>query len=154
LLVEMENLSGAVKFLGKVNSFDYYSKLDLLLLTSISEAQPLVVLEAQACGIPVVATDVGSCRELLGGASPDDRLLGPSGIVTPTCNPEATAQAAIRILRDPHLRRTMGASGRERVETFYQQKDFVAHYRELYAKYMEEVRWEKQISNSKITNIK
>jgi len=141
LLAQMESFGEELQFVGKVNSFDYYSRLDLVVLTSISEAQPLVLLEAQALGIPVVATDVGSCRELLNGASPDDKLLGPSGVVTPICDPEATAQAAIKILQDPQLRQKMGAAGKERVEAFYQRKDFVASYRSLYAQYIDEVRW-------------
>ena len=56
---------------------EYYRKIDLLVLTSISEAQPLVILEANCAGIPVVASDVGSCRELIEGRTHNDRLIGP-----------------------------------------------------------------------------
>lgn len=47
-------------------------KLDFVLLTSISEGQPLAVLEAMAAGRPAVTTDVGCCRELIEGV--DDEL--------------------------------------------------------------------------------
>ena len=50
-------------------------------LTSISEAQPLVLLEAMAAGVPVLATDVGSCREIIEGATDEDKALGKAGEV-------------------------------------------------------------------------
>ena len=42
-----------------------YPRIDVLVLTSISEGLPLVILEAAAAGVPLVSTDVGACRELL-----------------------------------------------------------------------------------------
>jgi glycosyltransferase involved in cell wall biosynthesis len=141
LMAEMSALEKVVRFAGKVNLREYYPRLDVLVLTSISEAQPIVILEANACGIPAVATDVGACRELLQGSSPDDRLLGPSGVVTPVCDPEATAQAVIRLLRNPELRQRMGQAGRRRVEQYYQLEDWIAAYESIYSRNMEEVRW-------------
>ena len=131
-LVEEELLGEIVKFYGKVNTRDYYPGLDVLVLTSISEGQPIVVLEAGACGIPVVATDVGACRELLYGSSPDDKLIGKSGEITPMYNPEATAAAVLAILRDPDLRARMGRSGHKRVNSYYRSEELFAKYHELY----------------------
>ena len=54
----------AVEFTGKINVRDYLPKIDVMVLSSISEGQPLTTLEAMAVGIPVVSTDVGSCREI------------------------------------------------------------------------------------------
>jgi glycosyltransferase involved in cell wall biosynthesis len=108
------------------------SQIDILVLTSFSEGQPLVVLEAGAAGIPVVASDVGACRELLEGRSDADRRLGPSGIVTPLAAPEVTAAAIARLARDPELRRRMGAAGRRRVAAFYRKSATVSAYRALY----------------------
>ena len=111
-----------------------YPELDLVVLTSFSEGQPLVILEANAAGIPVVASDVGACRELLEGRTKEDRSIGPSGIVTLLAAPEETAAAIARLIRDPGLRARMGAAGRERVATFYQLSTTITSYRMLYAR--------------------
>ena len=54
-------------FTGRVNLLEYLGKIDVVVLTSLSEAQPLVILEAGAAGVPVVATDVGACGEMILG---------------------------------------------------------------------------------------
>ncbi len=109
-----------------------YPEIDVLVLTSLSEGQPLVILEANAAGIPVVASDVGACRELLEGLSDVDRRIGPSGIVTRLAAAEETAAAISRLARDPELRRRMGAAGQKRVATFYRKSTTVSTYRTLY----------------------
>jgi glycosyltransferase involved in cell wall biosynthesis len=121
-----------VEFTGKVDARRYYEALDVSVLTSLSEGQPLAVLEAMACGIPVVATDVGSCRELLEGRTPEDRALGPAGLVTRVADPEDTARAILRLARDPELRRAMGEAGRRRVRAYYRLDQVREAYLELY----------------------
>lgn len=138
-LVEMEGLRDVIRFTGKAKMAEFYPKLDVVVLTSISEAQPIVVLEAAACGIPCVTTDVGACRELLYGRIPEDRALGPSGEVTPICDPNATATGVIRILKDPDLYERMGIAGKKRAEKFYQIDDLIADYHMLYNRYIENV---------------
>ena len=54
-----------VEFVGQVNIKEHLSDIDLLLLSSISEGQPLAILEGLAAGIPFVATNVGNCKALL-----------------------------------------------------------------------------------------
>ena len=71
------------------------------MLTSISEALPLFVLEAFAAGVPVVATDVGCCRELIEGKGSDGDAAGAAGIVTAIASPQETARAVVELLRDP-----------------------------------------------------
>lgn len=68
-------------FTGRVNVVEYMEKLDFTILTSISEGQPLSVLESLAARRPCVTTEVGCCRELLEGAPGDD--FGVAGFVTP-----------------------------------------------------------------------
>ncbi|MBF0493999.1 MAG: GT4 family glycosyltransferase PelF [Candidatus Omnitrophica bacterium] len=142
LLVETQSLKDVVRFTGKVNVKEYYPKLDILVLTSISEGQPIVILEAHAMGIPVVATNVGSCSELLYGSSRDDKLLGPSGIVTPVSNPEATAQGIVKILKDPLLYKRMSETAVARTSRYYRMEALIANYRMMYQKYIEEIRWQ------------
>lgn len=72
-LVASLGLQDKVKFLGFRRIGEVLPQLGLMVLTSISEAQPLVILEAWAAGAPVVSSDVGSCRELIEGADAEDR---------------------------------------------------------------------------------
>jgi glycosyltransferase involved in cell wall biosynthesis len=111
---------------------DYYPRIDVVVLTSLSEAQPYVILEANAAGVPVVATDVGACREMLEGRSPEDRRLGPSGLLTGVSHPEQTAEAVLQLLGEPRLWRAMSEAGRARVARFYDQSDLISQYLNLY----------------------
>lgn len=130
-LVEMLPARHAITFAGRVNIHDWMPKIDLLVLTSLSEAQPLVILEGGACGIPVVAPDVGSCKEMIEGRSGD---ILPGGIITPLVNPEATAEAIIRILTTPGLRNEMGGNLKARVIADYDHGSIISRYRELYVR--------------------
>ena len=131
-MVRLLGLANVVTFTGRVDCGPYYEVLDVVVLTSLSEGQPLSVLEALACGIPVVATDVGACRELLTGRLPEDRELGPAGLVTLPADPEGTAGAILRLLEDPGLRRAMGRAGRWRAEKYYCQQRVREYYLQLY----------------------
>jgi len=125
-------LDRRLHFTGEVDPHPYYQMLDVVVLTSISEGQPLAVLEAMACGVPVVATDVGGCRELVFGGAWEDVRLGPTGIITPPRDPQATAQAVLRLCRDGELYARASAAGRGRVGRFYARERFLAAYRALY----------------------
>ncbi|KJJ83872.1 lipopolysaccharide N-acetylglucosaminyltransferase [Candidatus Omnitrophus magneticus] len=131
-LAEMENLNGVLKFTGKVNTKEYYPKMDLIVLTSLSEGQPLVMLEAYSWGIPVVTTDVGACPELVYGGTDEDKLLGESGIITSVCNPLETAGAIIKILSDNSAREKMSKVAKTRVEKYYSMDEMIREYAELY----------------------
>ncbi|GFK95123.1 D-inositol 3-phosphate glycosyltransferase [Fundidesulfovibrio magnetotacticus] len=131
-LVHMLGLEQELKFLGRVNVREYYKELDLVVLTSISEAQPLVLMEANCAGIPVVASDVGSCRELLEGRVAEDRALGHSGMVTKVANPAETAEAMVACLTDFQRRSRMIEAGRARIDRFYREDDLNERYRAIY----------------------
>lgn len=135
-LVELLDMERIVVFTGRVDVREYYPHIDIVVLTSISEAQPLVILEANCAGIPAVASDVGACRDLLLGRTKADQELGPSGIVTRVAEPAETAQAVIQILSDFQLRRKMIEAGRKRVQTYYTQSDLNDKYRFIYQQMM------------------
>ena len=135
-MVDMLGLEDSVEFTGRVDVRQQYPRMDVVVLTSISEAQPLVILEANICGVPCVATDVGACSELLNGRTPEDMALGPSGLVTPIADPEATARAIIQILGDDDRRWRMGQSGIQRVEGFYNEQNLNFAYLDLYRRYI------------------
>ncbi|MFN3432089.1 MAG: GT4 family glycosyltransferase PelF, partial [Candidatus Sericytochromatia bacterium] len=132
-LVAQLKLESVVTFTGKVNVKEWLARLDLNVLTSVSESQPLVILEAAAAGVPSVASDVGACRELLEGRTSEDAALGPSGLITPVVSPDATAEAIVALARDPDRHAAMAAAGIERVTRFYHQDAVLRYYRRLYA---------------------
>src|SRR5262249_35924685 len=82
MLMRDLGLSDTVRFTGQVDVMQYFPQIHVNVLTSLSESQPLSVLEAGAAGIPTVASNVGSCREILFGRSDEHPALGPGGILT------------------------------------------------------------------------
>ena len=124
-------------FVGNTDVAQYFKKLDFTILTSISEGQPLAVLESMAAGRPVVSTDVGSCRELLEGRSEDK--LGACGFICQPMDPGALAYSMKRMCADEERRGRMSAVGKERVKNGYTQEYMISKYRELYDKLNEGV---------------
>ena len=107
---------------------DYLGRMDMTILTSISEGQPLVVLESFAAHKPVITTDVGNCRGLIYGEDGDD--LGQAGILTHIMNLDEIANAIVEMAASSQLRRKMGEVGYQRVKAKYQ----IEHMRQQYAK--------------------
>ena len=136
-LVSSLSLTGRVKFLGFQKVEDILPKLGLMVLTSISEAQPLVLLEGFASGVPAIATNVGSCREIIEGGGPDDQAIGSAGALVSIANPDATAEAAVALLSDEERWRRAQKAGIERVERFYTQRDMLENYRRTYREAMQ-----------------
>jgi len=114
---------------GHVDPVRYMKQMDMTLLTSISEGQPLTLLESMAAGRPCVATRVGNCEGLL--ETPQGGI-GPAGICcTPMC-PDEIAGALEKLCRDPALRKELGLNGRQRVEKRYQLQRMLEDYHRLY----------------------
>ncbi len=130
-LVAQEGLGDCVRFTGQVDIAKYLERLDVCVLTSISEAQPLVLLEAGAAGIPSVTTDVGSCREIVEGFD-DDPVTGAGGIIVPVGDSAATASAMAALLSNNTTRERMGEVMRRRVAQFYNKERIDSIYRHLY----------------------
>lgn len=122
-----------VIFYGTQDVRAFYPKLDVCVLTSISEGQPLILLEAMAAGIPVVATDVGGCAEIINGRTAEDKKLGPCGMTTNVAAPAETAQTVLSICRDGEKFTAFRKAGMERVKLFYQQKKVIESYRKIYS---------------------
>lgn len=132
VLTALLGLEKSVVFAGPGDVKDFYRDIDLLVLSSISEAQPLALMEANLCRVPVVATDVGAVRELVYGADPEDAAIGPSGAVVPSKSPEALGREIARLLADPDLNERMGVNGEKRVMKYYEKKDLKSRYLQLY----------------------
>ena len=103
--------------------------LDLYVLPSGWESLPIGLLEAQACGVPQVATDVGGNREA---------VVPETGVLVPPRDPDALADAIISLLRDPDRRRTMAAASRARHAARFRVERMVAATAELYARVLAE----------------
>ena len=100
ILIDMFDLGNVIEFTGRVRVMDYYPMIDVVVLTSVSEGLPFVVLEANAAGIPSVCSDVGACKELIYGQTPADASLGPSGVLTRVASADETANGVIRMIED------------------------------------------------------
>lgn len=120
-----------VYFLGTVNVVKEMERFDFTVLSSISEGMPLTVLESFAAGRPCVTTDVGSCRELLTKAAPDDEF-GSAGICVPPMEIQELSNAMTVMCNYPEKRAHMGYAGRQRVEKYFLHEDMIRKYLELY----------------------
>jgi glycosyltransferase involved in cell wall biosynthesis len=105
----------------------YYQAADIYLHAAKAETFPNTILEAMACGIPVVASNVGGiCEQVLDGVT---------GFLVPPKDPELMAIAALLLLNDAKLRRTMGEAASKRVQeqfTLNQQvENYLAWYEEI-----------------------
>ena len=130
-LVKTLKLENKIIFTGEKAVTEVYPQIDLVVLSSISEAMPLVVLESMASGVPCVTTDVGSCRELIYGVTEADKKLGASGYVVPTAAAEELAKGIINML-DPLAWEAASQAGISRVLKFYTLEKMIEKYRDLY----------------------
>lgn len=131
-LIEYLGLESQVEFTGRLDIPAALPQIDVVALSSISEAQPLVLLEAGASGTPVVSTDVGACREIIYGSAQEEPALGEAGLVVPAANPVALAGALQTLLTDEARYEQCAATLKQRVETYYHKADQHAAYREVY----------------------
>ena len=115
---------------GRVMVTEYFGKLDFTILTSISEGQPLSILESFAAARPVVCTDVGCCRELIGGEEGDE--LGAAGYCVPPMHRQALADAMEKMCLSPASRLEMGRIGQKRVELYYRHEQMTRKYAQMY----------------------
>ena len=132
-LVNVLNVKDVV-FTGRINVRDYLGKMDFTLLTSISEGQPLTILESYAAHCPVIATDVGNCRELIYGTGDSDKF-GTAGILTHIMNLDEIAEAMIRLATHKEERLKMGEIGYQRVMAFYRIEQMKAVYQQIYEEF-------------------
>jgi glycosyltransferase involved in cell wall biosynthesis len=118
-------LQGAVKFLGsRADIPQVLAAADVLLLTSLSEAHSVSLLEGMAAGVPVVATDVGG--------NPETVVAGQTGLIAPAGDDVAIAQCLMKLLRDEALRQAMGQAARQRVRERFLRSDMHRRYLDIY----------------------
>lgn len=129
-LVRQNDLEETILFPGNVKVEEYLPLFDLGVLSSISEGQPLSILEGMAAQIPFIASDVGACKELIFGR--DDEKFAPAGVVVPPVDAVALAEQIEWMMDHPEERAQFGRNGQQRVETSYQTFQFLSKYEQLY----------------------
>jgi glycosyltransferase involved in cell wall biosynthesis len=118
-------LEDQVRFLGEVRDVPaLLARAAAFVLPSLTEGISLTILEAMARGLPVAATRVGGNPEVI--------LDGETGLLVPSQDPAALADALLRLFRDPALGRRLGEAARQRVETHFDVRRMVADYEQLY----------------------
>jgi len=118
-----------VEFTGVINVKEYIGKMDFMILTSLSEGQPLSILEGFACKKPYIATNVGNCKGLIKGESDD---YGNAGYVVPVMGVPEISRAILEMAKDEEARKKMGEAGFKRVSNLYTQEDVFTKYKKLY----------------------
>jgi polysaccharide biosynthesis protein PelF len=131
-IVTRQNLGGVVSFPGSMKLADFLPQVDMVVLSSLSEGLPFSVLEAFGAHLPMITTDVGSCRELLEGRPGENPPLGTGGLVVPVGDAERLADAIIHLADHPEQALAMGANGYRRTITHYVQGDVVRQFDQLY----------------------
>ncbi|MBL8725165.1 MAG: glycosyltransferase [Planctomycetes bacterium] len=120
-------LADRVQFAGATHdTAACYQRFGVFVLSSATEQLPLVLLEAMASGLPVVATDVGDVRATL----PE----GSRRFVVPPRAPQALAKALAELLADPALRATLGAANRAAAEQRFDARTCLSRFLDLYAR--------------------
>lgn len=118
-----------VIFTDRVNVKEHIGKMDILALSSLSEGQPLAILEGFAAKKPYIATNVGDCAGLIYG---DEDNLGDAGIIVPPMNVTKLAEAMVTLAAEESLRKQFGEVGHQRVLLHHDNKETLHKYQELY----------------------
>lgn len=126
-------LQNAVIFLGELDKtalLKEYAHCSALVLSSVVETAPMVIMEAMAAGQPVVSTDVGGARYLV--------EHGQSGLIVPTDNPLALGEALYQVLSDEATLETMGHRAREIARQRFHAQVVAARTREIYCRILKD----------------
>ena len=103
---------------------DIMSGLHGFVLPSLAEGISNTILEAMACGLPVIATAVGGNADLV--------IDGQTGQIVPPADPQAMAQQIVALATDVRRARDMGVAGRARAETHFSMQAMVSTYLTVY----------------------
>jgi glycosyltransferase involved in cell wall biosynthesis len=116
---------GLVEWLGHQSDIAaVWRDAHVAVLPSYREGMPKALLEAQACGRPVITTDVQGCREAIRD--------GVEGRLVPVRQALPLAKAMDELARDPAMRKAMGRAARQRAETRFDQRVIAQRHLDLY----------------------
>ena len=136
-LVGSLNLTGSVRFLGTRTDIPaLMNAADLFVMASAWEGLPMVLLEAAACALPVVSTDVGGVSEVV--------IDAQTGLLAPPKDPHALAEAVLKLLGLPDSeRRALGERARRHAETRFDFESVTDTWEQLYLGVLEQRRPER-----------
>ena len=119
--------SGVVEWRGYCHDMaTLFSEAHIVCLPSYREGAPKVLIEAAACGKPIVTTDVSGCREVV--------RHNHNGLLVPTRDSRALADALRNLINDPGLRISMGQKGRTLAESDFSLERVINENLKLYEK--------------------
>lgn len=130
-------LTDQIIYKGFCNVVEILPQLGCVALSSISEGVPLVILEAFACGIPVISTDVGACRELIEGGSEEDKTLGAAGAVVSIADSEQLAIEMVKLLSDSNYWKQLSSIAEQRADKYFGEQALFTSYQKVYQKALE-----------------
>jgi len=126
-LIDNLGIQGHVRMLGMVdNVIPYVKWFDIGINSSESEGLSNVIIEYMGCGVPVVATDISSNRELIEN--------GDTGLFYPVGDIDALSAAIIRVLEDKQLANRLSTNSREWIRLQFDESVIVRQYEEFYIK--------------------
>lgn len=124
--------NGKVEFLGRLPRIEiakYYQSCNLMVMPSLYEGLPTVILEAMASSCPVVSTDVGGCSEVI--------EHGVNGLIAPASNPDMLVNEMLRIMNDASLATIIGNRARETIVEHYSWPIIADRYEKIYQSLLE-----------------
>ncbi len=132
-VVEAAAAAGSLEYLGPLDDLvPFYHTANMLLAPSHSEGQGLAVVEAMACGLPVIASRVGGLAEVVAD--------GKTGVLLPVGDVDAMVSTIRALVADPALMKVMGEAGHRRAVRFYSQDRMLDRLAECYRSHLEAVR--------------
>ncbi|MEM3731853.1 MAG: glycosyltransferase family 4 protein [Candidatus Bathyarchaeia archaeon] len=130
-LADELSLSGNVRFVGSVGRAEvarFLSRSSIFVFPSLREGLPLSVLEAMACGVPVVGSDIPGINDVI--------VNGGNGLLAPAKNSEALADAVLTLLNDAELRKKMGQNARNLIIEKYSWDKIIYKIEKVYSEAM------------------
>ena len=126
-----KSLENAVRFEGfKPNVTDYLSQTDIFVLPSLWEGLPVALMQAMACGIPCVATNVGGIKELIENDM--------NGILVEPHNSHRLCNAILRLVKNDELRYTFGSKARTTIAQEYSKRHMISTLENTYKTFFKE----------------
>jgi len=127
-LIKAHGLEATFTLCGHLPAMSgFYTSIDIFINTSLHEGIPMSILEAMAHGIPVIAPKVGGIPEIL-----DD---GKDGYLLPAGNAGLFAEKCILLCHDVELRKKLGASARNKIESLFSVKTCAEKYKAMYSEF-------------------
>jgi glycosyltransferase involved in cell wall biosynthesis len=139
-LAEELGVTDLVNFLGTVKVRELIKEYDALVLSSYNEGQPIVVLEAMACGLPIVGTNVGGMDQIVEDPlpGPDGNLVGACGLLVQPGDSDHLAQGMVAMMESGALYREWHENATSRLQGTFLMHTVMEQYDRIYQHLMEQ----------------